>query len=81
MTGKEPEGREELEKGTNRNGKYDFNVDVSAGRYIVDGRSIMGVFSIDLSQDLTVTIHTDDEEKASKYMEAMGKILFSCKLC
>jgi hypothetical protein len=24
MTGKEPEGREELEKGTNRNGKYDF---------------------------------------------------------
>ena len=30
MTGKEPEGREELEKGTNRNGKYDFKIHETA---------------------------------------------------
>ena len=28
--------------------RYDFDVDLIAGRYIVDAKSIMGIFSLDL---------------------------------
>lgn len=31
--------------------------DLGSGRYIVDARSIMGIFSLDLSKPLTLTIH------------------------
>ena len=39
--------------------KTDF--DLSSGRYIIDAKSIMGIFSIDLSRELTLTIHDSDE--------------------
>jgi phosphocarrier protein HPr len=42
--------------------KYDFDVDLSSGRYVVDAKSIMGIFSLDLSKPITVEAHTDDLE-------------------
>jgi phosphocarrier protein HPr len=40
--------------------KYDFDVDLSSGRYIVDAKSIMGIFSLDLSKPIKVEAHVDD---------------------
>ena len=40
--------------------KYDFDVDLSTGRYVVDAKSIMGIFSLDLSKPIKVEIQTDD---------------------
>lgn len=42
-------------------GKYDFDIDLISGRYAVDAKSIMGIFSLDLSKKITVEAHTDDE--------------------
>ena len=39
---------------------YDFDVDLASGRYAVDAKSIMGIFSLDLSKPLVVEIHADD---------------------
>ena len=39
--------------------KYDF-VDLLSGRYAVDAKSIMGIFSLDLSKAITMEIHSDD---------------------
>ena len=39
--------------------KYDFDVDLISGRYAVDAKSIMGIFSIDLSKELVMKAHTD----------------------
>lgn len=33
--------------------------DLSSGRYVVDAKSIMGIFSLDLSKTLTLNIHDD----------------------
>ncbi|MBR3771795.1 MAG: HPr family phosphocarrier protein [Clostridium sp.] len=35
-------------------GSVDCNFDLKSGRYIIDGKSIMGIFSLDLSQPLEV---------------------------
>lgn len=40
--------------------KYDFDVDLSSGRYVVDAKSIMGIFSLDLSKPIKVEVHTDE---------------------
>ena len=42
--------------------KYDFDVDLSSGRYIVDAKSIMGIFSLDLSKPIKVEAHVADCE-------------------
>ena len=37
--------------------RLDCDVDVICGRYLVDGKSIMGLFSIDLSEPIQLEIH------------------------
>lgn len=39
----------------------DGDFDLSSGRYVVDAKSIMGIFSLDLSKHLTLNIHSDQE--------------------
>lgn len=40
--------------------KFDYEIDLVSGRYAIDAKSIMGIFSIDLSKDLKLVAHTDD---------------------
>ena len=37
----------------------DYEVDLAQGRYIVDAKSIMGIFSLDLLSPITVIAHTE----------------------
>ena len=36
-----------------------------SGRYVVDGKSIMGLFSLDLSHPVTVRLHGSDGDQAA----------------
>lgn len=40
--------------------KYNFDVDLTSGRYIVDAKSIMGIFSLDLSKPIRVEVQVDE---------------------
>ncbi|MCR5353362.1 MAG: HPr family phosphocarrier protein [Clostridiales bacterium] len=40
--------------------KYDYEIDLKSGRYVVDAKSIMGIFSLDLMNNIEVTVHSDD---------------------
>ena len=42
--------------------KYDFDIDLISDRYVVDAKSIMGIFSLDLTKPIEVQVHTDDED-------------------
>ena len=39
---------------------FDFDCDLISGRYVIDAKSIMGIFSLDLSKPITLNIHADD---------------------
>lgn len=39
-----------------------FDVDVLSGRYAVDAKSIMGIFSLDLTKEVELVVHADDDE-------------------
>ena len=40
--------------------KYTFSVDLSEGRYLVDAKSLMGIFSLDLLQPIKLIAEKDD---------------------
>ncbi|MBE6902023.1 MAG: HPr family phosphocarrier protein [Ruminococcaceae bacterium] len=40
--------------------KCEYDVDIISGRYAIDAKSIMGIFSLDLSKELTLNIHSDE---------------------
>jgi phosphotransferase system HPr-like phosphotransfer protein len=42
--------------------KYTIDLDLQSGRYIVDARSLMGIFSLDLLKPIDFVIHSDDEK-------------------
>ncbi len=46
--------------------KYDFDVDLISGRYAVDAKSIMGIFSLDLSKPIRMEVHSED---CAKFLE------------
>ena len=45
--------------------KYDYDFDLVSGRYVIDAKSIMGIFSLDLSKDIDLNIHAEGEEAES----------------
>lgn len=45
----------------NRIAKFDNDFDLVSGRYVVNARSIMGIFSLDLSKPVNLTIHKDEQ--------------------
>ncbi len=51
---------------------FDFEVDLVSGRYVVDAKSIMGIFSLDLSRPITLRVFSDNvadlEEAISDFM-------------
>ena len=45
--------------------KFDFDFDLVSGRYVIDAKSIMGIFSLDLSKPIDLNIHTEGAELES----------------
>ena len=39
--------------------KFDFDFDLVSGRYVIDAKSIMGIFSLDLSKPINLNIHAE----------------------
>ena len=40
--------------------KFDSDFDLVSGRYVIDAKSIMGIFSLDLSKPIELNIHNED---------------------
>ena len=40
--------------------KFDYDFDLVSGRYVIDAKSIMGIFSLDLSKPIELNIHAAD---------------------
>jgi len=54
---------ENVNKFVNIVSRYPFDMDLRAGRHVVDAKSILGIFSLDLSRPITLEIYSDDCEK------------------
>ena len=50
--------------------KFDNDFDLVSGRYVIDAKSIMGIFSLDLSRPIELNIHS--ENNADEILEVLA---------
>ena len=48
---------------------FNYDIDLVSGRYAVDAKSIMGIFSLDLSKPIKLQAHTEDPEALIKAID------------
>ena len=49
--------------------KIEYDVDLGSGSHIIDAKSLIGIFILDLSKVAILTIHSDDENILDKFSE------------
>ncbi len=54
---------ENVNKFVNIVSRYPFDMDLRAGRHVVDAKSILGIFSLDLSRPISLEVYSDDCDK------------------
>ncbi|MBR3864816.1 MAG: HPr family phosphocarrier protein [Clostridia bacterium] len=54
---------------------YPFDIDLRSDRYVVDAKSILGIFSLDLSKPINVEIHasSDQQNECKKLIEQISE--------
>lgn len=55
--------------------KADCDVDLHSERYIIDAKSIMGIFSLDLSKPIKLVAHTYDNEVIEKVLSLIKEYI------
>ncbi len=54
--------------------QFECDCDLISGRYVIDAKSMLGIFSLDLSKPIELSIHADDEE-ADRVINALSSYL------
>ena len=49
---------------------FDYEIDLCSGRYVIDAKSIMGIFSLDLMSPIELVAHTDDADELVEKLAA-----------
>ena len=58
--------------------KFTEDFDLVSGRYVIDGKSIMGIFSLDLSKPIDLVVHTEEYDDATieKIKNDLGEFIY-----
>lgn len=60
---------DKVKKFVNILAKYDGNYDLVSGRYVIDAKSIMGIFSLDLSQDIELVLQGEGNDEVIRAID------------
>ena len=52
--------------------KFDVDFDLVSGRYVIDAKSIMGIFSLDLSKPIDLNIHAETESSVEEILNILA---------
>jgi phosphotransferase system HPr-like phosphotransfer protein len=50
---------ESVKKFVNVVSKYPYDIDIRSGRFLIDAKSLLGIFSLDLSKPVVLEVHAD----------------------
>lgn len=60
---------------TNEANKFNSDIDIIRDRYVIDAKSVLGIYTIDLTKSVTVKINSDDKAEIARFNEKMEKFL------
>ena len=55
--------------------RYDAEFNLVSGRYVLDAKSIMAIFSLDISDPIDLNIHTEDEALLAEILEKLSSYI------
>ncbi len=55
--------------------RFNCDFDLISGRYVIDAKSIMGIFSLDISKPIELDIHATDEKDKEAILKAIDEYL------
>lgn len=59
----------------NEANKFNSDIDIIRDRYVIDAKSVLGIYTIDLTKSVTVKINSDDKAEIARFNEKMEKFL------
>ena len=65
---------EDVRNFVNTVSRFDVDMDLRSGRYVVDAKSLLAIFSLDLMSPIEVVVYTDGEE-ADKVIDEIKKYM------
>ena len=66
---------DKVKKFVNIISSFDADFDLVSGRYVIDGKSIMGVFSLDLTKHIELIVHYEDDADIVKIEAAIADFI------
>ena len=66
---------DKVKRFVNLTNKCEADPDIISGRLLVDAKSIMGIFSMDLTRPMLLKIHESDPKKLQEYKEMFGEFI------
>ena len=64
-----------VNKFVNEMSKFESDIDIISGRYICDAKSVLAVFSYDLSKTVDVQIHSDSIKEIIRFNEILKEFM------
>lgn len=65
----------DIKKFTNEVTKFEGDIDLVKGRYVIDAKSTMGIFTLDLSSPVDVVIYSDNKKEIERFNEVMKEFM------
>ena len=53
--------------------QFEYDFDLISGRYVIDAKSIMGIFSLDLSKPIELVAHCKSDDQCQRFQEKIEK--------
>lgn len=66
---------DKVKRFVNLTNRCEADVDIISGRLLVDAKSIMGIFSMDLTRPMTLRVHESNIEKLEEYKKLFEEFI------
>lgn len=66
---------ERVKNFTNVVNRFNSDIDVIRDRYIIDAKSVIGIYTIDLTRPVTIRIVSDDKAEIARFHEQMEEFM------
>lgn len=66
---------DKVKRFVNLTNRCEADVDIISGRLLVDAKSIMGIFSMDLTRPMTLRVHESNIEKLEEYKKMFEEFI------
>jgi phosphotransferase system HPr-like phosphotransfer protein len=59
--------------------KFDSDIDITQGRYVIDAKSIMAIFSLNLLEPMKIKIISVNEKEIESFNNVMEEFKYECE--